>query len=110
MALRIFHSDVSDRLKQLSKGAFSSNEERDRMLKTVLEARDLKPRDVAWVAFSPDRTLLEAAPRLLANMRTLDTVDQFIIEARTRPEAAVRAVVQVLFALNIPGTVATAGT
>jgi twitching motility protein PilT len=102
MALRLFQSDVGECLKRLSKGAFSSAEERDELLQTVLKAQNLKPKDVVWMAFHPDRILREASAGQLRSMRTLDTVDQFLVEARNKSEGAIRAGAQVLFALEIP--------
>jgi len=55
------------------------------------------------MAYRPDRSIRESAERILAEMRTTATVDQFAVEARDKSEAALRAGSQVLFALKIPG-------
>jgi len=103
MPLRIFQSDLGENLKRLSKGTFGSAEERDRLLQAIEQAEGLKPKDVVWMAYRPDRSIREAAVRILANMRTAATIDQFVADARDKSEGAVRAGSQVLFALKIPG-------
>ena len=102
MTLQIFKSDVSECLQQLSKGGVTA-EERDRMLEVVRQADSVKPRDVVWMAFRPDRALREACAELLKPHRTVATVDRFIAEARNKSEAPLRAGAAVLFSLRIPG-------
>ncbi len=102
MALQFFKSDASECLKQLAKGGFST-EERDQMLAVLLQAKALKPRDVMWMAFRPDRALREACGELLKPLRNTATVDQFIAEARDKSDAPLRAGAAVLFSLRIPG-------
>ncbi len=102
MALQFFKSDLSECLKQLAKGGFST-EERDRMLEVVREADSLKPRDVVWMAFRPDRALRDTCFEALKPLRSPATVDQFIAEARNKSEAPLRAGAAVLFSLRIPG-------
>ncbi|PWB78821.1 MAG: hypothetical protein C3F15_00720 [Holophagae bacterium] len=100
--LQLFRSDVSDCLQQLSKGGVTA-EERDRMLEVLRQADNLKPRDLVWMAFRPDRVLREACAELLRPHRTAATADRFIGEARNKSEAALRAGAAVLFLLRIPG-------
>ena len=102
MALQFFKSDTSECLKQLAKGGFSTDE-RDQMLEVLLQADNLKPRDVIWMAFRPDRALREACREVLKPHRNTATVDRFIAEARDKSEAPLRAGAAVLISLRIPG-------
>lgn len=99
--MQFFKSDVTDCLQQLAKGGVTA-EERDRMLEVLRQADNLKPRDLVWMAFRPDRVLREACAELLRPHRTAATVDRFIAEARNKSEAALRAGAAVLFSLRIP--------
>jgi twitching motility protein PilT len=102
MALQFFRSDLSECLKTLAKGGFSTDE-RDEMLEVVRNADNLKPRDVTWMAFRPDRALRETCTEVLKSLRTTTTADHFIAEARDKSEAPLRAGAAVLFSLRIPG-------
>ncbi len=102
--MALFQSGAQEALKRLAKGAFASSAERDEMLAAVVAAGDaLKPRDVMWMLFRPDRALREAGVQLLAAMRAADTVDVFVAECAGKPEPALRAAATVLFGLNLPG-------
>jgi twitching motility protein PilT len=103
MALQFFKSDVGECLKRLAKGEFSSSEERDELLEVVRQADNVKPRDVVWMAFRPDRALREASFELLKAHRDTATVDRFIVEAKDKTEAPLRAGASILFSLRIPG-------
>ncbi|HQP44652.1 MAG TPA: hypothetical protein PLV66_13355, partial [Thermoanaerobaculales bacterium] len=93
---------MTECLQQLSKGGVTA-EERDRMLQVLRQAEALKPRDLVWMAYRPDRVLREACAEFLRPHRTSATVDRFIGEARNKSEAALRAGAAVLFSLRIPG-------
>lgn len=64
----------------------------------------LRPMDVVWMAFRPDKHLREACGKLLQSHRTPDTVDVFLAATKGQREAAIRAAAMVLFSLRIPGT------
>ena len=102
MALQFFKSDSSECLKQLAKGGYSTDE-RDQMLEVLLQTENLKPKDVTWMAFRPDRALREACREVLKPHRNTATVDRFIAESRDKTEAPLRAGAAVLFSLRIPG-------
>ena len=91
MALPLFQSNLQESLGRLARGEYESAEERDALLSTVYEAKNLKPRDVVWMAFRPDRPLREASVRLLRRLRTTSTINQFVAESRGKPEASLRA-------------------
>ena len=103
MALQFFKSDVSDCLKRLAKGEFESSEDRDQLLEVVRSAEKLRAKDVAWMAFRPDRALREACLELLKAHRDGATIDQFVVEAKDKAEAPLRAGAEVLFGLRIQG-------
>jgi twitching motility protein PilT len=102
MALPLFHSNLQDNLGRLARGEFDSAEERQALLSTVFEATNLKPKDVVWMAFRPDRTLREASVRILRRLRTTATINQFVVESKSKPEASRRAAAEILFGLRIP--------
>jgi twitching motility protein PilT len=102
MALPLFQSTLQDSLGKLARGEFQSEEEREALLSTVYEAKNLKPKDVVWMAFRPDRSLREASVRVLRRLRTIATINQFVVESKGKPEASLRAAAEILFGLKIP--------
>jgi twitching motility protein PilT len=91
-----------DALRRLGTKEFSSAEERDAVL-AAIENEDLRPPDLVWMLFRPDRVLRDAGVRFLQRRRELDIVDAFVAEGKGKPEPALRAAAAALFALNIPG-------
>ncbi len=99
----LFHSSLQDNLGKLAKNDYASDEERDALLQAVFETQNIKPRDVVWMAYRPERFLRDGAVRLLRRLRTTDTINQFVVESRGKTEAALRAATEILFGLRIPG-------
>ena len=100
----LFSSSVQDALKRLNGGLASSSGERDELLQVVLDnSQGLKPSDVVWMLFRPDRSLRAAGVTLLGSMHDLGMVDVFLAECRGKPEAALRSASGVLFGLKIRG-------
>ncbi len=90
-------------LAKLANKDFSSTEERDALLARLATLPGLRPKDVIWMLFRPDRALRDAGGRVLQKMQDPEIVDEFMIEARGKPEAAVRAAGGLLFTFGIPG-------
>lgn len=103
MALGMFQSDLKDVLKRLAAKEFQSTEERDELLKRLGTFDSLKPRDIIWMLFRPDRAYRDTGVTLLKKMKNPDTVDLFVAECKGKPEAAFKAAASTLFMLNIPG-------
>src|SRR5512133_1053248 len=101
--MAIFSNDLKDILKRLANKEFSSSEERDELLARLVEQPNVKARDVTWMLFRPDRAIRDTGIRLLQKVRDPETVDLFLGECKTKPEAAVRAASGLLFSLGIPG-------
>jgi twitching motility protein PilT len=99
----LFASSLQDSLGKLARNEYGSDEERDALLQVVFEAQTLKPREVVWMAYRPERFLREAAVRVLRRLRALPTVNQFVVESRGKTEGALRAAAEILFGLRIPG-------
>ncbi len=104
MVLPLFQSDLKEILKKLVGKEFSTSQERDELLTRLAAVQGLKPKDVVWMLFRPDRALRDAAVTILHKLRDPETVDLFISECKGKPEAAVRAASGILFGLGIPGT------
>jgi twitching motility protein PilT len=104
MPLSIFQSDQKEVLKRLAAKDFTTTEERDQCLQRLTQFDSLKPRDIVWMLFRPDRAYRETAVPLIRKMANPETVDLFIVECRGKPEAAIRAASGVLFTLGISGT------
>ena len=102
MALPLFQSDLQDSLVKLAKNDYESTDERDVLLQVVFDSKNLKPKDVVWMAFRPDRAIREAAVRVLRRMRTVATINQFVAESRGKSEHSMRAATEILFGLRIP--------
>ncbi len=102
MALPIFRSDLQDSLGKLAQNEYQSTEERDALLQTIFEAQNIKPKDVVWMAFHPDRPLREASVRTLRRLRTTATISQFVSESRGKNESSLRAAAEIVFGLRIP--------
>jgi twitching motility protein PilT len=101
--MALFSSDLKETVKRLANKEFSSTEERDELLARLAAAEGVRARDVTWMLFRPDRTLRDAGAKLLVKLRDPETVDIFIAESKSKPEAAMRAAVGTLFTLGIPG-------
>ena len=99
----LFHSSLQDNLGKLAKNEYASDEERDALLQAVFETQNIKPRDVVWMAYRPERHLRDGAVRLLRRLRTTDTINQFVVESKGKSETALRAATEILFGLRIPG-------
>ena len=98
----LFHSSLQDSLGRLARSEYASEEERDALLQVVFEAQTLKPREVVWMAYRPERFLREASVRVLRRLRTTATVNQFVVESKGKGESSLRAAAEVLFGLRIP--------
>ena len=99
----MFQSDLKEVLKRLAAKDFQSTEERDELLQKLGTFDALKPRDVVWMLFRPDRAYRDAAVSLLRRTQSPETVDLFVTEAKGKPEAAFKAAAATLFTLGIPG-------
>ena len=101
--MALFQSDLKDTVRRLSNKEFQTNEERDELLARVMSMENIRARDVAWMLFRPDRTFRDTAAKVLMRVRDPESFDVFLVEAKGKPEAAVRAAVSSFFALNLPG-------
>lgn len=102
-------TDVRDALRRLARGEVASSEERDRLLEEVAGAAELRPKDVVWMLFRPDRAVRDAGVSLLARSRSPEVAELVLGACRGQPEAAVRAAMTALLAMNIPGLPAHLG-
>jgi twitching motility protein PilT len=103
MVLPLFSSDLKEILKRLADKGYGSSQERDELLAKLKATPDLRPKDVVWMLFRPDRALRDTAVGILQKMRDPEAVDLFIGECKGKGEAPVRAASAVLFTLGIPG-------
>ncbi len=88
----------------LLEGSFADSLERDELLETISADPDtLKPVDIVWMAFRPDRVLRETCGRLLQEHRKLETLDVFLNHSHGQRDPAIRAAALVMFSLGIPG-------
>jgi len=55
--MALFTSETKDALKKLAAKAYESTEDRDALLAKVAAAEGLKPNDIIWMLFRPDRAL-----------------------------------------------------
>lgn len=94
---------VLDCLKKLAQAVYATSQERDELLQVVVEAPDLKPKDVAWMLCRPDRVLREAGQQLLCMMRAPETADLIVNECKGQQDVVIRVVSPLLFGLGIPG-------
>jgi twitching motility protein PilT len=101
--MALFQSDAKDILKRLANKEFSSVEERDELLNRLAALPDLRPRDVVWMLFRPDRAFRDVATKVLQRLRDPETLPLFVAESKGKPEAAFRAAAAVLFSLGLPG-------
>jgi hypothetical protein len=101
--MALFQSDTREALKRVAARGFASVEERDEILTQLASFEGLKARDIGWMLFRPDRVLRDAAGKLLQKLKDPETVDVFLMEARNKPDAAMRGAVPYFFALGIPG-------
>lgn len=101
--MALFQSDLKDTVRRLSNKEFASPEERDELLKRLEATEGVKAKDIAWMLFRPDRVLRDFSVKLLGRLRDPETVDAFLMEARGKPDAALRSAIQNLSALNVSG-------
>ena len=101
--MALFQSDIKDVIKRLSNKEFGSNEERDQLLAQVRAAEGLKPRDLIWMLFRPDRAIRDAGVAALQRTRDPEMVDAFLQECRGKPEAAMRGAVVAFSAVGLTG-------
>lgn len=101
--MALFQSDLKETLRRLQAKEFGSSTERDELLARFAGLEGVKPKDVVWMLFRPDRAYRDAAVAMLQKMRDPETVDLFVAECKGKPEAAVRGASGVLFQLGIPG-------
>ncbi len=99
--MALFSSDVRETVKRLANKEFSTNEERDELLGRLVAADGVKPRDVTWLLFRPDRAFRDTGAKILQKLRDPETLDVFLGEIKGKPEAAMRAATSVLFSLNL---------
>lgn len=101
--MALFQSDSKDTLKRLANKEFSSVEERDELLNRLAAMPDIRPKDVVWMLFRPDRAFRDVATKILQRLRDPETLPLFVAESKGKPEAAFRAAAAVLFSLGLPG-------
>ena len=101
--MALFSSDLKDIVKRLANKEFATTEERDELLARLAAAEGLRPRDVVWLLFRPDRALRDAGAKILPRVHDAETLDVFLLEAKAKPEAAMRAATTAFFALGLPG-------
>jgi twitching motility protein PilT len=101
--MALFSSDAKESLKRLANKDFGTAEVRDELLATLDNAEGLRARDVMWMLFRPDRALRDSGAKILQRLRDADSLVVFLGETKSKPEAAVRAAVSVLFSLGLPG-------
>jgi twitching motility protein PilT len=101
--MAIFSSSVQDALKKLAKGTFSSSNERDEMLTAVLQADNLKPRDVVWMLFRPDRAIRETCTKVLQKHPSVETADLILGGCKGKADSVIRPAAATLFSLKITG-------
>ncbi|HEY0370696.1 MAG TPA: PilT/PilU family type 4a pilus ATPase [Thermoanaerobaculia bacterium] len=100
--MALFQSPTRDLVKRLANKEFASVEERDELLAKLTAAEDVRPQDVVWTLFRPDRALRDGGAKILQRLRDPETLGVFVSEARGKPDAAFRAATSVLFALGLP--------
>ena len=101
--MALFQNATRDILKRLANKDFASIDERDALLTSLAAQEGLKPADIMWMLFRPDRALRDAAVQLLGRQRNPETIDAFLAEAKGKPEAAARAATAAVLSLAIPG-------
>jgi twitching motility protein PilT len=90
-------------LKKLSRGDFGSSGERDELLAELVTAEGLKPKDLVWMLFRPDRAIRDKGMELISQHGDLEVVDLFLAQCQTAPPAVLRAVSDILFRLGVRG-------
>ena len=95
--MALFSSDLSDAVKRLAAKTYTTPEERDELLGKMESAQDIKPRDVVWMLFRPDRAIRETGTRILTRLRDPETLDLFLGESKGKREQALGAASTVLF-------------
>ncbi|HEV2719262.1 MAG TPA: hypothetical protein VG323_04520, partial [Thermoanaerobaculia bacterium] len=101
--MALFSSDVKDAIKRLANKEFATTEERDELLAQLADADGLRARDVVWLLFRPDRALRDAGAKIIPRLQDPETLEVFLAESRSKPEAAMRAATSAFFALGLPG-------
>jgi len=107
--MALFQSDLRDAVKRLGSGTVSSPQERDEILAFIAGSAEVKSRDVVWMLFRPDRAMRETSAAVLKRLRDPEAIDAFIVESKSKPEAALRAALPLLIATGIPGLEARLG-
>ncbi|HUP61232.1 MAG TPA: PilT/PilU family type 4a pilus ATPase [Thermoanaerobaculia bacterium] len=90
-------------LTRLANKDFATTDERDALLNELAATSGLRARDIVWMLFRPDRSLRDAATRILQKTKDAEAIETFFQEARGKPEAATRAAGAALFTVGIPG-------
>lgn len=103
LSVVLFQSDLKETLRRLSAKEFASNEERDELLARLISFDNTRARDVMWMLFRPDRALRDTACQVLARLRDPETLDAFVLEAKGKPDAAIRAAAGSFFAAPLTG-------
>jgi twitching motility protein PilT len=101
--MALFSSEVSEAVKRLGNKSYATQEERDELLARIEGAEGVRPRDVVWMLFRPDRALRDSATKVLTRLRDPETLDNFLAESKGKPEQAMRAAAGSLFTLGLPG-------
>lgn len=102
-SVALFQSDLKDIIRKLSAKEFASNEERDELLARLANADGIRARDVAWMLFRPDRAFRDVGMQVITKGRDPEALDAFLIEAKGKPDAAMRAAVASFFSAGIAG-------
>jgi twitching motility protein PilT len=101
--MALFQSEIKETLRKLADKTYASQDERDTLLARVASDNSLQPRDVVWMLFKPDRTIRDTGVSVLQRLRSVETVDHFLVETKGKPDVAMRAAASALFSLGIPG-------
>ncbi len=91
---------LREALRRLRTGRWEGVGEREALLTVVCAAESLKARDVAELAFRPERVVRDCAAEVLRSQPAAEVTAEFVALARTAPEAAVRAAAVVLGAVG----------
>ena len=100
--MALFTSDTKDALKKLSAKSYETTEDRDALLAKVGAAEGLKPNDIMWMLFRPDRALRDWAGNMLRKLNSPDLLDAFLVESKAKPDQAFRAAAAVINGLRVP--------
>src|SRR5258705_7505978 len=101
--MALFTSETKDALKKLAAKSYDSTDERDALLAKVAAAEGLKPGDIVWMLFRPDRALRDWGAAWLRKQNAPELLDAFLVESRGKPEQAFRAAAAAINTMRIPG-------